>query len=110
MDRVYIIKAKMHDTDTWIYKCGKSSGKSSVDRMLQLAKSFFTKYRYIPLMTVKRDRPAPNAFEIETTLHRRFKEFSYYHDKNVDGATEWFVCPEHELLRAYDELLPTKGK
>ena len=108
MSRVYIFKAKMHDTNTWIYKVGKASGKNSVDRLLQVARSFLMKYRYMPLMTIKRDRSCSNAFEIETALHQHFKEFSYYHDKKIDGFSEWFKCEEDQLLKVYDELIPSK--
>ncbi len=109
--RVYIMKFKMHEQNTWVYKIGKSSGKNSVDRMLQIARSFFMKYRYIPLMTLKRDREAPDAFTIETRLHQEFQEFKYYHDKPIDGKEEFFLLDrEDTLLRAYDNLLPAKGK
>ena len=109
-DRVYIIKAKLLDTNEFIFKVGKSSGKNSVDRMLQVSRSHFMTYRYIPMMTLKRDRPCDNAFEIETKLHQLFKDDKYYFDKKIDGFNEWFYIPEHKLLKVYDELLPLKKK
>ena len=110
MDRVYIIRAKFSSTDTPVFKIGKSSGKSSVDRLLQLQRSFFMKYRYMFFAAIKRDRECVNAFQIETELHHLFAPFKYYHDKPVDGKDEWFMCEEHLLLKAYDELIPVKGK
>ena len=111
MDRVYIIKQHLHESNIkYIYKIGKSSGRNSVDRLMQLVRSYFMKYRYTPLYTLKRDRPAANAFEIETKLHQEFAEFKYYHDKPVDGKDEWFYVREDLLLKRYDELLPLKPR
>ena len=110
MQRVYIIKCKLRDTNEYIYKIGKSSGKNSVDRMMQLIRSHFMNYRYTPIFEIKRDRPCENAFAIETQLHNEFKNYSYYHDKKVDGAGEWFYIREDVLLRRYDELLPLQAK
>ena len=110
MDRVYIIKQKLYDTNEYIFKVGKSSGKSSIDRLMQLIRSHFMKYRYTPFATIKRDRATNNAFAIETQLHHEFKQYQYYHDKKVDGANEWFYIREDILLRRFDELLPLKEK
>jgi len=108
--RVYIIRARFESTSTPVFKIGVSSGKSSVDRLLQLERSFFMKYRYMFFAAIKRDRPAPNAFAIETELHHRFADKRYYHDKPIDGKDEWFKVEEDELLRAYDDLLPLQDK
>lgn len=106
MNRVYIFKAKLDgSTQNYIYKIGKSSGKSSIDRLLQVQRDHFMKYRYMFFASIKRDKPCENAFEIETKLHQQFKGMKYYFDKKHDGFGEWFMCEEHELLKAYDELL-----
>ena len=111
VDRVYIIKQRLHDSNVdFIFKIGKSSGKSSVDRLMQLIRSHFMKYRYTPFMVIKRDRPVPNAFQVETQLHQEFKQHRYYHDKPIDGKDEWFYMREDVLLRRYDELVPSKKK
>jgi len=111
MDRVYIIKQRLHDDNiNAIFKVGKSSGKNSVDRMMQLVRSYFMKYRYTPEFVLKRDRECQNAFAIETQLHQEFSQFRYYHDKAIDGKDEWFYMREDLLLRRYDELLPLKAK
>ncbi len=114
--RVYIMKFKLYESSTqygdFIFKIGVSSGKSSVDRALQIQRAHFMKYRFFPFMSIKRDRPCTHdeAFEIETGLHRKFKQYQFYHDKPIDGKEEFFAMPEHELLKAYDELLPLKGR
>lgn len=108
--RVYILKAKLFDDPRYIYKVGVASGEKSIDRALQILRSHFMKYRYFPMMSIKRDRPCENAFEIETGLHQKFKDFKYYHEKKIDGANEWFDIPEDKLLQAYDDLLPLKGR
>jgi len=110
-NRVYIIKCRLENNQGFIYKIGKSSGKNSVDRMMQLIRSFFMNYRYTPIFEIKRDRPCENAFAIETQLHQDFRSCKYYHDKKIDGANEWFYVPREDLLlQRYDELLPLGKK
>ncbi len=108
MDRVYIFKVKLDSREGYIYKIGKSSGKSSIDRLLQVQRAFFMQYRYITFAAIIRDRPIANAFEIETKLHQHFKEKNYYHGKKFDGSHEFFKCDEDDLLREYDSLIPLK--
>lgn len=105
-NRLYVFKMKLMDTNgSYIYKIGKSSGKNSVDRMMQVIKSFHTKYRYTPYMSIKRDRPCADAFKFEAELHNHFKDNKYYFDKNIDGKTEWFYIErEDELLEVFDTL------
>ena len=114
INRVYIMKILKFQEDgsrLTLYKIGKSSGKSSVDRMLQLMRSHFMQYRYSPFITIKRDRACENAFEIESTLHRQFKENRFFYDKPVEGKNEHFyIDREDVLLKAYDELIPAKKK
>ncbi len=111
MDRVYIIKQRLHDDNiNCIFKIGKSSGKNSVDRMMQLIRSFFMKYRHTPEFVLKRDRECGSAFKIESALHKEFSQYKYYHSKPIDGKDEWFYMREDVLLKRYDQLLPAKEK
>lgn len=111
-NRVYIMKIIKFIDDgnrLSLYKIGKSSGKNSVDRMLQLMRSHFMSYRYSPFITIKRDRATDDAFGIENKLHKKFKDCKYYFDKPIDGKEEYFVIDrEDELLKFYDELIPKK--
>ncbi len=111
MHRVYIVKMKLYESnDNFIYKIGKSSDKRSVDRLMEVSRSFFQSYRYTPFCRLLRDRECENGFDIETKLHQHFKSTQYYFDKKFNGNTEFFLCREDELLKVYDELLPVKGK
>jgi len=118
MDRVYVLKIKLRcDEPKYVYKIGKTStGKynkrSSIDRVLEIQRSYYQKYRYTFFCEIKRDRATENAFEIETKLHQMFKEYSFYvsPEKSFDGSTELFDIEEHKILKAFDELLPLKGK
>ena len=96
--------------DVWVYKIGKSSAKRSADRLVEVVRSFFMSYRFTPFCKLLRDRECQNGFEIEKNLHRHFKSQQYYFDKKFDGASEFFLCREDELLRIYDSLLPLKDK
>ena len=109
MQRLYILKVRLYDDNKFIYKIGKSSETRSVDRMMEVMRSFFMVHRYTPYVVLKRDRPIENAFELEAKLHRHFKEYKYYFDKPFDGCQEFFAIPrEDQLLKIYDEMLPAK--
>ena len=121
-DRVYIFKMKLRLDDTYyIYKIGKSSdgtksnkySRKTIDRLLEVQRSFFMKHRYTFYGSILRDRECDNAFEIETKLHHIFKEQKHYFadNKSFDGATEFFnIKYEDELLKEYDSLIPLKTK
>ena len=111
MRRVYIFKGKFDNAyDGYIYKVGVASGKSSVDRLMQVQRSFFMAHRYTFFCNIIRDRSCDDAFAVETRLHKLFKGENFYHGKKFDGSTEFFKCEEDELLRAYDDLIALKGK
>ena len=111
MDRVYILKARFDNAyDGYIYKVGKSSGRSSVDRLMQIQRSFFMSHRYTFFCSIIRDRECQDAFTVETRLHKLFKGDNFYHGKKFEGSTEFFKCEEDELLRAYDDLMSLKAK
>ncbi len=118
MDRVYVFKIKFKPDDhKSYYKIGKSSNgkhgsRSSIDRLLEVQRSHFMKHRYTFYSAIIRDRECASSYEVETKLHQLFKDKQYYiaPSKVFDGSTEVFDVEEHELLRAFDELLPLQKK
>ena len=93
---VYIMKFTLREHSKPVYKIGitRKSGeiRQPVDRMLQILRSYYTHYRYIPECTVKRFREVANCFTIETRLHRHFRELRYVpKGKSFDGSTEMFT-------------------
>jgi hypothetical protein len=74
-------------------KIGVSSGSNSVERMMQINRGIFNKYRCTAMIRIQRDRPLDSrkeAFRLESMLHRFFKDYRYTHKETFDGSTELF--------------------
>lgn len=90
-----------------VMKCGKSSGPSSKERMLQICSSIYDKFRRTPMIKIQRDRevPADKVFEYETTVHRFFCNYQYDSKTKWDGITECFVVPLDDMVATYEAVL-----
>jgi hypothetical protein len=105
---VYILKVQLSDGQI-LYKIGVTKDKRHMDRMLEVLKGFFVKYRYIPFTSIKRFRVFPDAYEVERLLHSKYKDLQYCFDKKFCGCTEFFtINDEQELLDFYEELHSNK--
>jgi len=101
---VYILKVQLA-TGQVLYKIGVSKEKRHMDRMMEVLKDFFIKYRYVPFTSMKRFRVFPDAYEVERILHQRYKEYKYTFDKKFCGCTEFFtIGNEEDLLEFYEQL------
>lgn len=101
---VYILKVQLA-TGQVLYKIGVSKEKRHMDRMMEVLKDFFIKYRYVPFTSMKRFRVFPDAYEVERLLHTRYKDCRHTFDKKFCGSTEFFeISDECNLIEAYDEL------
>ena len=99
---LYVFKFILRDGKV-IYKVGITCVQP-IDRMLQVLRSFYMAYRYIPEATMKRFRKVDDHFEKETLLHREFKEYQCTFEKHFDGYSELFEMCEDTLLNRYDEI------
>jgi hypothetical protein len=85
-------------------KIGVRSGSNSVDRMMQVNRDIFNKYRCTAMIRIQRDKALDykkEAFRIESMLHRFFKDYRYTPKKVFDGSTELFCI---EVQAAKDAL------
>jgi len=90
-----------------VLKCGKASGSSSKERMLQICSSIYDKFRRTPMIKIQRDRevPADKVFEFESTVHKFFCDYQYKHATKWDGITECFVVPLDDMVAAYEAVI-----
>lgn len=87
-------------------KIGKSSGEHSIDRMLQIQRDYFKKYRTTFICKIKRDRSVSSGvFQKETELHQFFSEFRYKPKVAFDGSTELFAISLEGATAAYEFVL-----
>ena len=109
MDRVYVMCFKLPGEDEWCFKIGKSSGISSVRRLMEIVESIFKVYRFTPIARIARDRITPNAYNKEAELHAYFKKFSYTPKKKFSGSTEFFKgLTEEDITKVYELCLSGK--
>jgi len=90
-----------------VIKIGVSSGKDSLDRMLQIQRDYYHKYRCTFICNIKRDRPVDKelVFKYETILHKFFSEYQYVPKIAFDGSTELFAIPVNAAVEVYEYLL-----
>jgi len=94
--------------DSIYYKIGVTEHGDPIDRLLQIARSFYMKFRYIPSCTVKRFRSTTIAYKAESKLHKLLKEYKLELDPDdtFDGCTEFFTdIPQDKIIKLYEEVL-----
>ena len=103
VNRLYIFSIRF-ESGMEVVKIGKSSGKSSLDRMLQIQRDYFNKYRCTFICRIVRDRECEDVFKYETELHRFFEKYQYKAKIPFDGSTELFCISDLVAREAYDYL------
>lgn len=88
--RLYVIKL-IPPGDEAIFKVGMTTSDRATDRMMEILRSWFVTYRFVPYAELKLDREVENPREIEKLAHRLLADFRWKPDKKVDGGTEMFV-------------------
>jgi len=105
--RLYILEVTIYGEK--YLKIGVASGHSAKDRMMQIAGSFFDKYRELPIIKIRRDQKVPEdkCFEYETRLHQFFKAYSHTPVVPFSGSTELFdLCDrEDDVIQAYEAVI-----
>jgi len=105
IDRLYLFDIVL-PSGMKVVKIGKSSGKSSLDRMLQIQRDYYNKNRSTFICHIKRDRPIEeDVFKYEAELHRFFKDYQYTPKVVFDGSTECFCVYIDAAVEAMEYLL-----
>ena len=103
-DRVYLLDITFA-SGMKVVKIGKSSGKDSLDRMLQIQRDYYNKYRVTFICNIKRDRAVEDAFQVETALHKFFQDYKYTPKIAFDGSTELFNIHLEAAVEVYEHIL-----
>lgn len=88
--RLYVIKLTFPD-GLVVFKVGMTNTDRSTDRMMEILRSWFTKYRFIPYTELKLDREALNPLRLEKLAHKVLRDYQWVPDMKVDGGTEMFT-------------------
>ncbi len=88
--RVYVIKMVLPD-DCIVYKIGMTHTDRSVDRMMELLKSWFSYFRFVPYAELRLDMECQDPNGIEKYIHKILEEKRFIPKFKVSGYTEMFT-------------------
>ena len=88
--RVYVIKMTLPG-EVVIHKIGMCHSARSLDRMMEILRSWFSSYRFVPYTELRLDLQTEHPKELESYIHKvlRYKQFLPMY--KVDGAQEMFI-------------------
>lgn len=87
---MYVIKMELPD-GTVVYKIGMCNSNRSTDRMMEILRSWFVNFRFIPYSELKLDMETGRPMETEAHIHKCLEHKKYLPGKKVDGGTEMFT-------------------
>ena len=87
--RVYVLRFELPDGCV-IHKIGMTSSDRATDRMMEILRSWFNHYRYVPYCEIRLDMECNQPGKLEKFLHGIFKSKACPPDSKVDGYTEMF--------------------
>lgn len=88
--RLYVIKLTLPG-DFVVYKVGMTNSDRAVNRMMEILRSWFMSYRFVPYAELKLDREVTDPKNIEKLAHKVLNDFRWDPNEKVDGATEMFT-------------------
>ena len=88
--RIYVIRIILPN-NTAVYKIGMCHSNRSTDRMMEILRSWFNKYRFIPYSKLKLDMATTNVDAIEKHIHKMLKHRQFIPNEDVQGKTEMFT-------------------
>jgi len=100
---VYILQIDIEDKQ--LVKIGVTLDDKVENRVTSILISIWKRYRIFPRTYVKRYKKFDRPYEIETTLHRYFKNYKYETVHRFSGSTEIFDIELDIVVKAYEILL-----
>ncbi len=74
-----------------VHKIGMCNSSRSTDRMMEILRSWFVKFRFVPYSELKLDMETGRPLEIEAHIHKCLGHKKYAPGEKVSGGTEMFV-------------------
>jgi hypothetical protein len=84
-----------------VHKIGICYSDRSTDRMMEILRSWFMVYRYVPETYLRLDYSTGVPVLLEKYLHSYFKEYKWEPDKKVQGSTEMFKGLDEDFVIEY---------
>jgi hypothetical protein len=110
--RVYVLRMILPG-DVVVHKIGMTKTNRSLDRMLELLRSWFTMYRFVPYTELKLDMECGYPLELESHIHRILNHKRFEPTYKVEGRTEMFIDLDEfrvlSYLKAFNDDLIRAG-
>ncbi len=102
---VYLMEFKFRAGSSYktLYKVGITVN-DPIDRMLQIARSFFQHRRYVPECRIVRMRKTVDYFGKEKTIHSLMSRYSF--KKSFDGSSEFTDMALDNIDEIYCSVVP----
>ena len=100
LGRVYILEIRLNNNEV-IHKIGMCKAPRSTDRMMEILRSWFQAYRYVPNTRCRLDFETGVPLLLEKHLHQVLSEWKWVPDKKVDGGQEMFKDIDVEEVISY---------
>ncbi len=88
--RVYVIKIILPDLAV-VHKIGMCHSNRSVDRMMEILRSWFSKYRFVPYTELRLDMESNYPRQIESHIHKVLSHKQFIPNEKVSGGKEMFT-------------------
>ena len=88
--RVYVIKMVLPGGEV-VHKIGMCNSNRSVDRMMEILRSWFMRFRFLPYSELRLDMETGRPLEIEEHIHKVLYHKRYTPRYKVEGGTEMFT-------------------
>lgn len=106
--RIYVIRMELPDGYI-VHKIGMCNSNRSVDRMLEILRSWFMRFRFIPYCELKLDMECNCPKELEAHIHKILGHQQFHPHMKVDGGCEMFIGIDEfrvlHYLRTFNEDL-----
>lgn len=90
LGRLYVIKMILPD-DTVVHKIGMTNSNRATDRMMEILRSWFTKFRFVPYSELRLDMECQDPKKLEQYIHWLLADNQFDPNHKVDGGTEMFT-------------------
>lgn len=108
--RIYVIRMELPD-GIIVHKIGMCKSNRTTDRMMELLRSWFTRYRHVPYTELKLDMQTSYPKELEQHMHKMLSHRKFIPHMKVEGRTEMFTGIDefrviHYLKTFNEDLAP----
>jgi hypothetical protein len=95
-----------------VHKIGMTNSDRAVDRMLEILRSWFMRFRFVPYTELKLDMQTSYPKELEAHIHSILAHRQFTPHMKVEGGTEMFINIDefrvlHYLRTFNEDLAPT---